>query len=774
MDKVFKKKRQGFSRITDLAATSGEILANVLPEPSTLQRGNENVIETRRRRTGPSLVDELTARAGLADTRPLESETNAHANGLPREATISEALRIMRPQPHNDHLRRSTRTYRATKKASEDPFDELDTTPPKYSQLHGLGKPWSKPLIYPKEGKKRITVEWLDLEKLDEGEFLNDSLLSFYLRFLEQQLGDRKPHIAKKVYFFNSYFFATLTNTHKSKKGFNYEGVQKWTRSVDLFTYDYIIVPINESLHWYLAIICNLPALDRSLEMPEAHHCSPAETEQISEYGKAREFRPPSLSLEPEDTVGLAAELKEEGETEARKSFAEMSLDNGIEQPTVRFPSFEEVRNVETADRREQDQAMLEAQFEDSEPGSTASIARDPTYVQERIGDEGDPIEDLDQSPRARAKSKKQKRKSMPPSITKKDPTKPVILVLDSIGSSRGGTVRVLKNYLREEARTKRGGMEFDDGQIQGINAKVPQQSNYSDCGLFLLGYVAKFLEDDPRDFIASIIARTYDEDKDWTKLVPSAMRASIRTQLQQLHKTQEEERQSAKKIGKFQDKADEKAEASPTRTAPRQVDRPRHDTRTVARTSMSKSAQPPPADATKTEEPVQNKHPVRLSPEAGKAEHTCVSGNQDGQVKPSASTQDGPATIEIESQSQTALSAPRSTRTSFAIIGSQSSPPDGELPSEVPDSQPSEPSKSFELGVTGQTSQSSTDPQRSETVRSFEKILRKPAEGSKVTVEYSTTRLGKRDDDDTASRRKMTKKKIEDCSTIDVIDVDD
>ena len=754
MDKIFKRKRQEFSRITDAAAKRGEISANVRAMPSPWQRENENSTETRRRRTGPSVVDELLARAGLGKTIPQEIETNAGANGLPDDPTISEALRIMRPQPHNDHLRRSTRTYRATTKASEDPFDELDKAPPKYSKIHGLGKPWSKPLIYPKEGKKRITVEWSDLKKLDEGEFLNDNLISFYLRFLEQRLGDQKPHVAKKVYFFNSYFFATLTNTHKSKKGFNYEGVQKWTRSVDLFTYDYIVVPINEALHWYLAIICNLPALDRSLEMLEEHHSSPAETEQIGGSGKAREFRPPSPSVEPEDAVGLADDSKEEGETEARKSFAEMSLDNDIVPPTVRIRDLEETRDVDSANQPERDQEMLDAQFEDSEPGSTASKGKYPTHAQEWIDDNEETIDDLNQSPRARAKSKKQKRKSMPPSITKKDPTKPVILVLDSIGTSRGGTVRVLKDYLREEARTKRGGMEFDDGQIQGINAKVPQQSNYSDCGLFLLGYVAKFLEDDPREFIASIIARTYDEDKDWTKLVPSAMRANIRKQVQQLHETQEEERQSAKKMSKSQDKGGQKSEPSPTRTAPRQIQPPGDGTGTVDRTSTSKSALRPPADATNE-----------------KAEHHHTR-NQDGQAKPSSFTLDGSSTIEIESQSQTAPSAPRSARTSPPISGRQSSPPGAELPSEVPDSQPSEPSKSFELGVSEEAPQSSKDPQRLDTVCSVE-IPRKTAEGKRFTVEYSAARLGRRDDD-AASRRKITKKKIEERGTIDVIDVDD
>ena len=700
-------------------------------------------------------MDELVARAGLGDTLPQENRTIAGASGLPDDPTISETLRIMRPQAHNDHLRRSTRTFRATAKAAEDPFDEFDQAPPKYSKVHGLGKQWIKPLIYPKEGKKRITVEWSDLEKLDEGEFLNDNLISFYLRFLEQQLGDQKPHIAKKVYFFNSYFFATLTNTHKSKKGFNYEGVQKWTRSVDLFTYDYIIVPINEALHWYLAIICNLPALDRSLEMLEEHHSSPVETKQISESGKAREFKPPSPSLEPEDLVGLADDSKGEGETEARASFAEMSLDNDP-GPRFRIRGLAKATNVDTANQPERDQAMLDSQFDDSEPGSTVTKGKYPTHVQEQIDDDKETIDDLNQSPRARAKSKKQKRKSMPPSITKKDPTKPVILVLDSIGASRGGTVRVLKDYLREEARTKRGGMEFDDGQIQGINAKVPQQSNYSDCGLFLLGYVAKFLEDDPREFIASIIARTYDEDKDWTKLVPSAMRANIRKQVQQLHETQEEERQSAKKISKFQDKGGQKSESSPTRAAPRQIQVSCDNTGTVDHKSTSTSAQRPPADATDE-----------------KADHHRTR-NQDGQAKPSSFALDGSSTIEIESQSQTqtAPSAPRSTRTSPQISGSHSSRPDKELPSEVPDSQPSEPSKSFEQAVTEQAPQPPTKPPRPERVRSVENTVRKPAEGNKVTIEYSAARLGKRDED-AESRRIMTKN-FEDRRIIDVIDVDD
>jgi Ulp1 family protease len=58
----------------------------------------------------------------------------------------------------------------------------------------------------------------------------------------------------------------------------------------------------------------------------------------------------------------------------------------------------------------------------------------------------------------------------------------------------------MLKDCLSAEARTKRVGIQFDITKIAGINAKVPKQDNCSDCGLFLLGYVAEFLNDDSQD----------------------------------------------------------------------------------------------------------------------------------------------------------------------------------------------------------------------------------------------------------------------------------
>jgi Ulp1 family protease len=110
-------------------------------------------------------------------------------------------------------------------------------------------------------GKDRARVDMGDIEKLDEGEFLNDNLIVFYLRWLQDQLEQQHPEWAKRIYFQNTFFYQKLSNPEKGMKGINYEAVKKWTSKVDLLSKDYIIIPINEHSHWYVAIICNAPKL---------------------------------------------------------------------------------------------------------------------------------------------------------------------------------------------------------------------------------------------------------------------------------------------------------------------------------------------------------------------------------------------------------------------------------------------------------------------------------------------------------------------------------
>jgi sentrin-specific protease 7 len=47
------------------------------------------------------------------------------------------------------------------------------------------------------------------------------------------------------VYFFNTHFYTKLTEK-AGRNIINYQAVARWTSRVDIFSYDYIVVPINE------------------------------------------------------------------------------------------------------------------------------------------------------------------------------------------------------------------------------------------------------------------------------------------------------------------------------------------------------------------------------------------------------------------------------------------------------------------------------------------------------------------------------------------------
>lgn len=69
------------------------------------------------------------------------------------------------------------------------------------------------------------------------------------------------------------------------------------------------------------------------------------------------------------------------------------------------------------------------------------------------------------------------------------------ILIFDSIGGRRGGTLARLKTFLVDEASEKLA-LPAARGRSVGINVKCPRQDNYTDCGLFCCQYVEAFLKE--------------------------------------------------------------------------------------------------------------------------------------------------------------------------------------------------------------------------------------------------------------------------------------
>jgi sentrin-specific protease 7 len=100
-------------------------------------------------------------------------------------------------------------------------------------------------------------VHFDDLPRLDNDTCLNDSLIDFYMMYVRLCARSIQPLTkcsflskkldvpADKVYFFNSFFFSRLTE-NSGRKTMDYKAVERWTSKIDVFSYDYIVIPINE------------------------------------------------------------------------------------------------------------------------------------------------------------------------------------------------------------------------------------------------------------------------------------------------------------------------------------------------------------------------------------------------------------------------------------------------------------------------------------------------------------------------------------------------
>ncbi|KAL6213785.1 hypothetical protein ACLB2K_013225 [Fragaria x ananassa] len=81
-------------------------------------------------------------------------------------------------------------------------------------------------------------------------------------------------------------------------------------------------------------------------------------------------------------------------------------------------------------------------------------------------------------------------------------PRGPCILHMDSIKGSHRDLKNLVQRYLCEEWKERNGDTAEGDSlrflQLRFLELELPQQENLSDCGLFLLHYVERFLEEAP------------------------------------------------------------------------------------------------------------------------------------------------------------------------------------------------------------------------------------------------------------------------------------
>ncbi|CAB0040630.1 unnamed protein product [Trichogramma brassicae] len=88
-----------------------------------------------------------------------------------------------------------------------------------------------------------FTIRVSDYKCLDDGAYLNDVMIDFCLKyFFDKILLDENR---KRTFVFSSFFYQNIVPGPNQNSKDCHEKVKRWTKSINIFTKDFIIIPIN-------------------------------------------------------------------------------------------------------------------------------------------------------------------------------------------------------------------------------------------------------------------------------------------------------------------------------------------------------------------------------------------------------------------------------------------------------------------------------------------------------------------------------------------------
>lgn len=444
-------------------------------------------------RNGASVFEKSTAY--LSQTRRAESRVESQEKShVVRETTNGSLLtqsnqlsptrntesvyhpqRYLEKVPEKNTLRRKTRQSFREGSPLYDLHDELppmrrprrsvnlkEVSPPPqagWAKLNtGFYDSFSSALNWPHGQKDQATVEARDLETLNDGEYLNDNIIQFYLRFLKFKTEEINDPSFPKFHIMNSFFYHAMTNRKPDGRSINYDAVRKWTSKVDIFSHDYIVIPVCEHIHWFVVIVSK-----------------PGSLLQIAKE-----------TVEAESDLGLAEQISSQN-TPAPDT--PMSTDHQVNSA---IESTEDLLPAQLPEIAKTNEPSLMVGSEQPGHGqqSTAMEAR-----------QANPSGQQTESKIAISTSNSGRQEARPVIETK-------IVALDSLGTTHPQAIRHITEWLVAEARDKKQIHISSQGlRLTGMARGLPRQPNYYDCGLFLLGYVEQFL-DDPHSFMLRVMMK--------------------------------------------------------------------------------------------------------------------------------------------------------------------------------------------------------------------------------------------------------------------------
>ncbi|XP_012578709.1 PREDICTED: sentrin-specific protease 6 isoform X2 [Condylura cristata] len=412
-------------------------------------------------------------------------------------------------------------------------FDDEEETGEGHTIFIG---PVEKLIVYPPPpAKGGISVTNEDLHCLNEGEFLNDVIIDFYLKYLV--LEKLKKEEADRIHIFSSFFYKRLNQrerrnlhetTNLSIQQKRHGRVKTWTRHVDIFEKDFIFVPLNEAAHWFLAVVC-FPGLEKPKYEPNPHYhentvmqkCSTVEDSCISSPSASEmDSCSQNSSAKPvikkilnrKHCIAVIDSSAEQEESDPRYRRNVCSVKCSLKKVNHTASENEESNKGESASQKVVDRTKSENGLQ-NEYLSSMHHTDGLSKIRLNYSDEStegskmpeDELIDFSEDQDNQDDSSEDGfladdncnseigQWHLKPNICKQ----PCILLMDSLrGPSRSNVVKILREYLEVEWEVKKGSKRsFSKDVMKGSNPKVPQQNNFSDCGVYVLQYVESFFE---------------------------------------------------------------------------------------------------------------------------------------------------------------------------------------------------------------------------------------------------------------------------------------
>lgn len=102
-----------------------------------------------------------------------------------------------------------------------------------------------------------------DLKRLADGEYWNDALIDLMLRYtVMEKLGEEKR---KKVHAFSCLLYTKLVEERRHDLA--HALVARWTKIVDLFDQEFVLIPLNHVNHWSLLVVIRPGILAKNLAL---------------------------------------------------------------------------------------------------------------------------------------------------------------------------------------------------------------------------------------------------------------------------------------------------------------------------------------------------------------------------------------------------------------------------------------------------------------------------------------------------------------------------